>query len=269
MPSSDGKTYRHLIGILSQLDNNEYQFEYCLNDNSPESHNLLLPIFPNKYKIYNNTDTRILLDDYLPSENDTAFISYILKKTKMNKYSEWAWLCAFESDNPDAETILYETLPDDIIRHDLTCQDDIIDFDTEIPDVDTDINDEFDDDVTEISDDIDINNDDDDDDEIFPDFDDIPDIDASDENNIISNAVFIDKAVPAFSGAAYNQKPVPKNVVRKITKKTIQKRKRQNSIDDFIEPAPESPIDRIQQRLLENQKTRQQALAEKIKQNNR
>lgn len=111
---SDKQLHRHLLGILYQDENGQFKFEYRL-DNSSDS-DLLLPIFPDKNKIYNDRDTRLLLDDYLPSENDTAFIQYILDKANMSEYNEWDWLKAFDSDD-DSETRLYETLPPDVVCH--------------------------------------------------------------------------------------------------------------------------------------------------------
>ena len=113
----DGTRHRHLLGILSQNDDKRFSFEYRLGKECSNS-SLLLPIFPDGEKKYSDHDVRLLLDDYLPSENDTAFIRQILKQTKMQKYDEWAWITAFESSDDNSETKLYETLPDDIIIHD-------------------------------------------------------------------------------------------------------------------------------------------------------
>ena len=114
---ADGNYYRHLLGILSQDENKNYQFEYALGDEQ-DNNSLLLPFFPDANKIYNDHDTRLLLDEYLPSENDTPFINQIIKQAGLKKYDEWEWLRMFEPVDENSETILYETLPDDVIVHD-------------------------------------------------------------------------------------------------------------------------------------------------------
>lgn len=114
---ADGNYYRHLLGILSQDENKNYQFEYALG-NEQDNNSLLLPFFPDANKIYNDHDTRLLLDEYLPSENDTPFINQIIKQAGLKKYDEWEWLRTFEPVDENSETILYETLPDDVIVHD-------------------------------------------------------------------------------------------------------------------------------------------------------
>lgn len=131
IPDNNGTLSRHLIGILTLTDQNTYEFRYALDD-SPLCTNLMLPIFPDKDKTYDDTETRVLLDDYLPSETDTAFMQNILSKSEMKEYNEWEWLRTFESDDPDSETRLYETLPDNVIRHDhpITLEKDVISTET-------------------------------------------------------------------------------------------------------------------------------------------
>lgn len=136
IPDNSGTLSRHLIGILTLTDQNTYEFKYALDD-SPLCTNLMLPIFPDKDKTYDDTETRVLLDDYLPSETDTTFMQNILNKSEMKEYNEWEWLRTFESDDPDSETCLYEMLPDNIIRHDhpIALEKDAISSDDE-PDTD-------------------------------------------------------------------------------------------------------------------------------------
>lgn len=278
--SKNGEMQQHLIGVLSKLDNGEFQFEYKL-DNSIECNRLLLSIFPDKNKIYNDAETRILLDDYLPSENDTAFITEILKKSGLKHYDEWTWLCTFDSDDANAETFLYEELPPDVVRHDIIDNtpdntenpnedntentDSVYTNETNLDDIlfnDDFMNDlSFDDIETESSDDIEL----DDSEPEFPEdnFDDVitnnntqPVINLPNNSNIIKSGEFIEKLDPK-----------PRNTVKIVTIQTTRKRRKQTDIDDFIEPPPESPIEKIQQRLLENQKIRQERLAEQLKAN--
>ena len=135
--NTDGEYRRHLLGILTQNDNKTYQFEYKLGDDCDNT-NLLLPFFPDANKIYDDHDTRLLLDDYLPSENDTPFIAQIIQQAGLKKYDEWEWLCAFEPIDENSETKLYETLPEDIIIHDAAVL-------ANTPLIDNDILDELDD----------------------------------------------------------------------------------------------------------------------------
>lgn len=266
--SSDGNAHRHLIGILSQNDDGEYQFEYKLDD-SVICDSLILSIFPNVDKVYNDAETRILLEDYFPSENDTVFMRDILKKSGFKHYDEWEWLKTFESDDTDSETILYETLPEDIICHiPIITEEDIDITGNENQDTKSD-------DLTENYEDFE-----------FPDFDeskpeneeidDLDDLDLDelfgpdnslfdeDETSIIQNAVNLEKPQTENKQEC---KPKSQKTMTTIVKTTIYKRKKTNSVADFIEPPPESPIDILQQRLIENQKKRQEELAKKLKEN--
>ena len=266
--SSDGNAHRHLIGILSQNDDGEYQFEYKLDD-SVICDSLILSIFPNVDKIYNDAETRILLEDYFPSENDTVFMRDILKKSGFKHYDEWEWLKTFESDDTDSETILYETLPEDVICHIPIITEEGIDV------TDNENQDTKSDDLTENYEDFE-----------FPDFDeskpeneeidDLDDLDLDelfgpdnslfdeDETSIIQNAVNLEKPQTENKQEC---KPKSQKTMTTIVKTTIYKRKKTNSVADFIEPPPESPIDILQQRLIENQKKRQEELAKKLKEN--
>lgn len=284
----DGTMHQHLIGVLSKLDNDEYRFEYKL-DNSIESSRLLLPIFPDINKVYNDAETRVLLDDYLPSENDTAFIAEILKKSGMKQYDEWTWLLTFESDDANAETFLYEELPNDVIRHDIKFElDDEKDFSqnnenseenadnvcTDEADFDNTLLDEdfidelpFDDIETES---FEKDNADDNFDTEFPEdsFDDV--LVNLEDNDSLQTTVTLPNNMPSvIKTAKFIEKldPKPQNTVKIVTIQTTRKRKKQNDIDDFIEPPPESPFEKIQQRLLENQRIRQERLAEQLKTN--
>lgn len=278
MLSSDGTEHRHLIGILSQLDDGEYQFEYKLQ-NTAECESLILPIFPNLYRTYNDAETRVLLDDYLPSENDTAFMREILKKTGLDHYDEWEWLRVFESADSDSETILCETLPEDIIRHDDANDETDIesdnenDFDDEYFENDfeddsddnetSDVNMEelLDDDIGAIIDGLDDSSNDSSDDDEDSDLLDIPeDMFADIEPEFISNAINLETTETTQA-----KKPKTQNTITTVIIKTTHKRKRTNTIEDFIEPAPESPMELLQQRLEANQKKRQEELAEKLK----
>ena len=268
-----GELHRHLIGTLSLLENKEYQFSYNLDDDSPICRNLVLSSFPDIHKIYGNAETRTLLDDYLPSENDTAFIAEILKKTGMDYYDEWNWLLTFDADSDaDTETCLFETLPDDVIRHDLNfdetkhCENDICDE----PAVEDNNTDEFDDDSEyDISDDSEFDTTDDT--ELLE----LADEFSNEKQNVESNiddatVAEIDK-LDSDSHIIENAKHI--NQINKATAshtvivKKIYKHKKVSTNNDFISPPPENPIEIIQQRLLENQQQRQKQLAEKLKTN--
>ena len=283
----DGELHQHLIGMLKKLDDGDYQFEYRLDD-SIESNRLILPIFPDRHKIYNDAETRVLLDDYLPSENDTAFITEILRKSGLDHYDEWTWLLTFDSDDANAETFLYETLPDDVIRHDS----DFVDEDSDDETLDETDGDEYfetnSEETSEYSDDIDDmsleessfidelifnemksgsdESDNDDDDIELPD-DDFSDVldslndDSSEDEPVISDNTDIIKSASLIK----KLDPKPKNTVKTITVQTTYRREKRYDIEDFIEPPPESPIEKLQQRLLDNQKLRQERLAEQLK----
>lgn len=280
-----GELHRHLIGTLSLLDNKEYQFSYNLDD-SPICRGLILSSFPDIHRVYGNNETRTLLDDYLPSENDTAFIAEILKKTGMETYDEWEWLLTFDADSDaDTETSLFETLPDDIIRHDTPeiitdddfeknesletddsedkSYDEIPDdeFEDEIPyydddDLDENISDESLDDIDEM---LNIAEEFSNNDALF-DFENVINENKTDAN-ILENGKYI-KELHKSEPEKLND--MPSNTVRTVTIKKTYRRKKSET-DDFIAPPPENPMDMIQQRLLENQKQRQKQLEEKLK----
>lgn len=271
---ADNTFHRHLLGILCQKNNGKYIFQYMLDDEASTS--LLLPIFPDKNKIYDDHDTRLLLDDYLPSENDTAFMKEILRKIGLKEYNEWEWLKAFESADENAETKLYETLPDDVILHcdiEKFSENDTIndseEFEDdnqneEIPDGNilehTDIPDELDNDMYLFDDDLtidfdnDLNND--------------PEPDAPSEllfepNEDVHDEIIDDKPEPKPVSLA--KKPIePTNPTITVITKTVTKRVKKTD-SDFIAPPPDDPSDVIQQRLEQNIKQRQQALNEQIK----
>lgn len=112
MLNAENLLQRHLLGVLSR-DETEYQFRYLLDEKSTY---LILPIFPDKDKVYRGEDVRQLLDDFLPSEKNTAYINEILNKIGMSEYDEWTWLKIFEPID-ETETRLYENLPDNVIIH--------------------------------------------------------------------------------------------------------------------------------------------------------
>ncbi len=278
MLCSDGNLHRHLLGVLSQLDDGTYRFEYDLDD-SPESAGLLLPIFPDKDKIYNDAETRVLLDDYLPSENDTAFISEILKKSGLSEYDEWTWLQTFDSDDNDSETCLYETLPDDVIRHNTSDESINDEFDFDDYDIDEfeeeptieELNEDFD--VFEDFEDNDDSNNNNDDNSEFDDFPDLED----DPLAYLDDTSYdtLDDLLAPTEQDTVQDVPItvpikletPKKPSITIIKTIYKKKKKAIANDDFIEPPPESPIDIMQKKLLEGQKQRQKALAEQLKNN--
>lgn len=270
--NSNGTLCRHLIGVLSENDGS-YRFEYRLDDSS-ESDALMLPIFPDKNKVYNDAETRILLNDYLPSETNTAFMTALLKKMGMNAYDEWEWLLTFDSDDPDAETKLYEALPPDIIRHDIPPDNntddshkteeaektaktneiidktngtdensDFVEFD-DFDDID--FADFLDDDLPDTNNNNIADN--------YDDFDDIDDFDFDlDETDDEGQSKMVTCPLPETKAGII------------IVKKTIRKRKKNISPGDFIDAPPESPMNIIQQRLLENTEQRKKALEAKLK----
>ena len=358
----DGTMHRHLIGILSQTDDRKFSFQYRLDD-SIDSNRLILQIFPYKNKIYTDRETRVLLDDYLPSENDTAFIASIVKRLGLPRYDEWAWLTSFESDDIDAETCLLETLTDDIIRHDLTLDNDKYGEEPEHgddPDYDYDDDDEYyednlDDDEEyydepdeyedyEPDEDEYISDDDFDEDDPYEendvtietpdktepimdlefdpddeslfndaillesdnDFDDNAETESDNSNNTQETGTdstyyddyygdddyynddyeddddeqYIDENVDISpeENSSNNYEDIKKTSPVAITKKPSYSRKTTviktivhktpvNETDDFISPPPMSPLDLIQQRLLDNQEQRRKALEQEIRNN--
>ena len=286
----DGNLRRHLLGILSQYENGEYSFEYRLG-NKADTDRLLLPIFPDKNKTYETRECHLLLDDYLPSENDTAFIKSILDKTGMEEYDEWEWLKTFESDD-ESDTKLYETLPDDIIRHDINDeisdnQEDVetddefdefdefdnfvnlddfdeiefedVDFDDEKPIVETT---SYDDSIlnsqkTETISDISDNDFDDDFEALFDEFEDFDNFDELESDDFDKSETNDD---------AQNKQAHVSTVI--VTTKTVTtKVKKSKNPNNFISPPPTNPFDELQKKLEQNTIQRQKKLEQLLKSN--
>lgn len=276
---NDGKSHRHLLGILS-YKNGEYQFRYLLGDDDGNN-GLLLPVFPDKHKIYNDHDARLLLDDYLPSENNTTYIKSILQKIGLNEYNEWEWLKAFEPTDENAETKLYENLPEDIIVHEN------IDglFDNNNTDVETDtdidetIDEESDFETAEDFENNDIDNDNSADiDDLFPideqdndfPFDDDDDI-AYALNDVITDDIFENQepvqetAQEQIAEKIVETKSEPKleplkpNTVRIITRQVVRRVKRKRKIND-LPPSDVNITTILEQRLQKNIEQRQKNL---------
>ena len=264
LPSEDNTLHRHLLGILSQNDNGEYQFEYRLGTEN-KTNSLLLPIFPKKDKIYKNNDARLLLDDYLPSEHDTAFMRDIMKKAGMTKYDEWEWLKTFESDDSNAETKLYETLPDDIIRHDEPNENS--DTSNDASCMATSNESPFDD-LSEEDYNIDetdlysSENDTDDDiiDPLILDDEDLPDF--FEANTINSNTSFFNDINNISAEQDTTDCKKKKTVIRTVTR-TVKRTVKKDY--DFIAPPPENPHDNILRRLKDTQEQRRHKLETQIK----
>lgn len=253
----DGQMNRHLLGILTLKDNGEFQFRYTLNGKDVDRY--LLPGFPNKKQIYDNESARLLLDDYLPSENDTAFMKNILMQAGMSQYNEWDWLKIFESADENTETRLYETIPDDVIRHDKIIMDeDGVVYDDSLDDIDEyDDYDDYDSDIYDnmYDDNADYDYDDNDneeerdaDNEAYP-FDDIDLADLVD--TYVPNDV---QETVTPCAEARNDTLGCHSVVTTVTRTVTRKIKKRTTSSDFITPPPENPYDMICKRLVEREK---------------
>lgn len=271
----NGELQQHLLGILSQNEKGEYSFQYKLG---PHDNGLLLPIFPDKDKIYSDHDTHLLLDDYLPSENDTSFMKEILKKSGMKEYDEWEWLRTFESIDENTSTRLYETLPDNVIVH-VDLSDDSAEVETE-NDEESDFDDnEFEDEIpyfedesldeyepedfdkpdeTDESSDFDL-------DEMFP-FDEISIPDEPD--NTPDDVIIKDETNAPVNDVSEQPRIDLSKTENKTTTVLIEKsaKRKQTNVTDFIAPPPEDPSELIKLRLNRNVEQRQRALEEMKKQ---
>lgn len=273
----NGELQQHLLGILSQNEKGEYSFQYKLG---PNDNGLLLPIFPDKDKIYSDHDTHLLLDDYLPSENDTSFMKEILKKSGMKEYDEWEWLRTFESIDENTSTRLYETLPDNVIIHvDLNdCSNEVEtenneesdfddnEFEDEIPYFEDESSDEYGpEDFNESNETTDSN--DFDLDEMFP----FDEISIPNEANNAPNDVIIKDETDVLIDDVPQQQHVDLSKTENKTTTTvlIKKSTKRNQTDtaDFIAPPPEDPSELIKLRLNRNIEQRQRALEEMKKSN--
>jgi hypothetical protein len=123
LPNNHDPISRHrLIGVLRELkpgispeQNGEYEFEYLISGKFHE-YCLRLPDFPDPLKIYNNNETRSLLEKYLPVPGSRWFAKS-LEVAGLLEYNEWEWLKHFGKQNPD-KPYLCENLPESVIRYD-------------------------------------------------------------------------------------------------------------------------------------------------------
>ena len=275
-----------MLGILTQNDDKSFQFEYKLGSES-DNVNLLLSIFPDGNKIYDDQDARLLLDDYLPSETNTAFVRQILKQAGINRYDEWEWLKAFEPVDENAETRLFEILPENVIVHDETIREEITkrtnavvtddEHDISADAVDVDSSDDTMETVDNTSSAELIPSDDEfddchDPDDLFDDYyDDLNDLfdgydnsvpveqTTSDENDF----VFDDVEIQNDSSLTPSKKPdnIDKTApVVRLKKTTVVKKVAVTESRDFALPPLTDPCDLIQERLKQNIASRKEKL---------
>ena len=114
--SKEFREGRILIGILTELSEDNYQFEYKLDGKVQEWH---LPIkeFPDVTKIYNGRDVQRFIDRMIPKK-DSYYVEEALKKVGLVEYNTWEMLKAFGmSGDSRCEIFLYEKMPERIVLY--------------------------------------------------------------------------------------------------------------------------------------------------------
>ena len=107
---------RILIGILTELNESNYQFEYKLGGKVQEWH---LPIkeFPDVTKVYNGRDVQRFIDRMIPKK-DSHYIKLALEKAGLTEYNTWEMLKAYGlSGDSRSEVFLYEKMPERIVMY--------------------------------------------------------------------------------------------------------------------------------------------------------
>lgn len=102
---------RILIGVLTELEEGSYQFEYKLGGEAREWH---LPIreLPDVTRIYNGREAEKLIDRIIPKP-DNLFIDLFLDKFCLDKYDKWELLKALgRQGDSRLEIYMFETLPE-------------------------------------------------------------------------------------------------------------------------------------------------------------
>ena len=117
--SKEFREGRILIGILTEINEGNYQFEYKLNGKVQEWH-LPLKEFPEVTKTYNGRDVQKFIDRMIPNK-EYKFIKQALESVDMAEYDAWEMLRRFGKkgdsrnevfllDNLPERTVIYEPL---------------------------------------------------------------------------------------------------------------------------------------------------------------
>ena len=106
---------RILIGILTEVSEGNYSFEYKLDGKVQEWH---LPIreFPDVTKTYNGSDVERFIDRFVPKPDDW-YIHLALESANLQEYDVWELLKAFGARNKREDAFLFESLPERIIMY--------------------------------------------------------------------------------------------------------------------------------------------------------
>lgn len=102
---------RILIGVLTELEEGSYQFEYKLGGEAREWH---LPIreFPDVTRVYNGQDVDKFIDRLIP-KRDSFYIAEALESVRLSSYDSWEMLKAFgKKGDSRQETFLFEDMPE-------------------------------------------------------------------------------------------------------------------------------------------------------------
>ena len=108
---------RILIGILTELSEGNYQFEYKLDGKAQEWH---LPIkeFPDVKKVYNGSDVERFINRLIPPKHGIYPFNSFIASSHMSEYDVWELLKAFgERGDSRSEVFLFEKLHERIVTY--------------------------------------------------------------------------------------------------------------------------------------------------------
>ena len=97
-----------LIGTLTELEKNKYQFEYHTKS---LPHGNIIGEFPDLTRIYTGKDVDNFIYRIIPRE-DNIYASAIMKTYKITEYDVWDLLVACATFGGHDEILLFENLPE-------------------------------------------------------------------------------------------------------------------------------------------------------------
>ena len=104
---------RHLIGILTELSEGNYQFEYKLDGKFQEWY-LLIKEFPDPKKVYNGSDVERFINRLVPKRS-SPYLELLLESANLKEYNEWEMIKVFGLRNMKDDAFLFEKLPERVV----------------------------------------------------------------------------------------------------------------------------------------------------------
>ena len=104
-----------LIGILTELEKEKYQFEY--KTGGSREFRVMISEFPNVAKVYTGEEVDNFIYRIIP-RRDNTYVGGIMKTHNMTEYSVWDLLVACGTFSSHDDAYLYEELPEGTVLYD-------------------------------------------------------------------------------------------------------------------------------------------------------